>query len=360
MAAHWSRVVNSTIKNYVREREINTLRNRKLTALLQSRGRITFNWSGRSMDWKVKYKRVKPTTFGDGDILQFARKDRYKTAELDWRGYSSTDSMTKSEYLMNRGTEAIIKTYSEIANDLMDDMEDSFGEEFYVDGYLPANAKRIHGIESFLAATNVAGNGVGSPTDTYAGLSCVPGYYGGAWSAPNGLAWPHGKGDTQYDFWSPLVVDYGSTLFSATNTWAANCVDAIALGIIKAQKSKSKKGQLDLILVDDEMYRIYLGKIRGQERIVVNRGQDGGLVSMGFTDVVNQDGVEISWEYGMPNGVGYGLNLDQMELRSQQAQVFVPEGPDYDIATKAWRFSIDFFGNLVCNPKFFIKFAKLT
>jgi hypothetical protein len=42
-------VVNSTIKKYIRQREVNTLRNRKLTALLKKRGRITFGWSGTAM-----------------------------------------------------------------------------------------------------------------------------------------------------------------------------------------------------------------------------------------------------------------------------------------------------------------------
>jgi hypothetical protein len=41
-----------------------------------------------------------------------------------------------------------------------------------------------------------------------------------------------------------------------------------------------------------------------------------------------------------------------------QAQVFVPEGPEFDIASKSWKFSIDFFGNLVFNPKYQIKLMK--
>jgi hypothetical protein len=118
------------------------------------------------------------TPFADGDTLEFSRKERYKTAELDWRGYSATDSMTKGEYLQNRNQEAIIRLYSSIAEDLMDDMEDAFGEEFYLNGYDPANAKRIHGIESFFSATASAGNGAMTPSATYAGLSCVPGGYG--------------------------------------------------------------------------------------------------------------------------------------------------------------------------------------
>jgi hypothetical protein len=362
MGAPWSRVVNSTIKKYIREREINILRNRKLTALLKKKNRISFNWSGIAVDWKIKYKRVRLTPYADGDTLEFSRKDRNKTATLDWRGYSATDSMTKGEFLQNRNTEAIVKLYSEISSDLIDDMEDAFGEEFYINGYAAGNSKRIHGLESFFAATQNVGNGAATPTGTYAGLSCVPGAYGGQWDSGPLPSWPNGRGDAQYDFWSPLVVDYGDTLFdSATHTWANNCVEAISFGIIKSKKSKSAKGQLDLILTDDEMYRQYLKVMRAKERILVERSAEKSpLIALGFSDVINQDGTDVTWEYGIPYGVGYGLNCDMMELRSQQAQVFVPEGPDQDIASKSWRFSVDFFGNAVFNPKFQIKLVNLT
>lgn len=359
MAAQWSRVVNSTIRKYIREREVNILRNRKLSALLKKKGRISFNWSGTEMDWKVKYKRVKMNPFQDGDTLEFSRKDRYKTARLDWRGYSSTDSMTKGEFLQNRNTEAIIKIYSEIASDLVDDCEDAFGEEFYVDGYAAENAKRMHGINSFMQYTVNDGNGAATPTGKFAGLECRPGHYGGVWDPGDLPAWPHGRGDAQYDFWSPLIVDYADELFSASRTWKDACIEAIAFAIIKGKKSKTTKGQLDVIMFDDEMYREYLSQIRGKERIVVERGADKSpLIALGFQDVVNQDGTDLTWEYGLPPGEGYGFNCDQMELRSQQAQVFVPDGPDWDIASKSWRFSVDFFGNCVWNPKFQIKLVK--
>jgi hypothetical protein len=364
MALPWSRVLNSTIKNYIRDREVNVLRNRKLTALLKKRGRFSFNWSGYKMDWKVKYKRVRLTPYADGDVLTFDRKDRYKTAELDWRGYSLTDSMTKGEFLQNRSKEAIIKLYSSISTDLMDDAEEFFGEEFYINGYLPQNAKRICGIETFGGAQANAGNGAATPTGSYAGLSCVPGFYGGTWNPDSLPAWPNGYGDPQYDFWSPIIVDYGDSLFPGTgagnNTWANNCIEAVAFGIIKSKKSKSASGMLDVIFLNDELYRTYLSQARTKERIMVDRGQASGLVQLGFTDVINQDGVDLTWEYGTPSGVGYGFNVDMMEVRSMQAQVFVPEGPDFDIATKSWRFSIDMYGNVAYNPKFFVFFKQIT
>lgn len=371
MAQPWSRILNTTIKNYIRDYEVNILRNRKLLALLEKRGRISYNHDGIAVDWKVQYKRVKPTPFADGDTLEFSRKDRYKTANLDWRGYSMSDSMTKGEFLQNRGQAAIIKLYSGLAENMMSDIEDSFGEELYVNGYDPNNTKRMHGLESFLGATAQTGTGVGIPTSSYAGLSCVPGAFGGSWngglfnSGTTPFGWPHGRGDAQFDFWSPIIVDYGDPIFpggaNPGNTWEANCVEAVSMLIVKGKKSKSKKGMMDLILMDDEMYRVYLKRQRTLQRINVERGQNvSDLVALGFTDVMNQDGVDITSEYGITPNVAYGLNMDQMELRSMQAQLFVPEGPDQDIATKSWRFAVDFFGNLSFNPKFQGALKRIT
>lgn len=357
MAAEWARLANTTIKNYIRTVEDNTLRNRALTALLKKRGRITYNWSGTEMQWPIKYRTFKPNTYAGGDTLTFARKNRWKTASIGWRGYSITDAMEKSEFLQNRGKEAIIGVFSKMGEGLMNDMEEAFGEELYVNGYAAGNEQRIHGIESFMSATLAAGAGVGNPSSTnYAGLSCVLGAYGGAWNG----TWPAGHGDAHYDFWTPLVVDYGNTMFSATPKWKNNCVEAIAFAVIKARRNRSTKGKLDLFLFDDDMYRVYLKDQRTIQQINVNRGQASALVSLGFGDVINQDGIDITSEFGIPAGVGYGFNVDHMEIRSQQGQMFVPEGPSQDIATKSWRLSVDFFGNAVYNPRQMCKLVNLT
>lgn len=353
----WSRSVNTTIKEYIRDVEVNVLRNRKFTALLQKKGRISFNHPGLAMDWKVAYKRVHPTPSADGDILVFDRKDRYKTAVLDWRGYVSTDSMTKGEYLKNRGREAIINVYSTSAENLMSDMEATFGDEFYCDGYAPGNAKRIHGFESFFAsATTSSGSGACLPSRTYAGISTVPGFYGGNWTPGGLVSWPNGYGDEHYDFFSPVIANYNDSLFNATDhTWATNCVEVVSYALIKSRKVKSITGQTDLVLMDDEMYRNYIKTQRTKEQIHVLRGQESALVALGFTDVINQDGADISSEWGIPPLTAYGINVDMVELRSQQASVWIPNGPNFNWGTRSWELSVDFYGNFVCNPRFQFK-----
>jgi hypothetical protein len=375
----WARIVNSTIRDYLREEEINILRNRKTLALMKKRGRISYNHSGTAVDWKVRYRRAPLVGFADGDTVTFARQDRDKTAAIDWRGYSASDAMTKGEFLQNRKASAIIKLFDSRTKILVEDVEEQFSEQIWVDGSLPANAKAMHGIETFLNyGTVTAGNAFLLPTAVYGGINCAPGAYGGSWSASGNLQWPHGKGDqatgATYDFWSPLILDVGDTTYwGASATWGGatnpTCVEAVALMIIKSKKSPSKKGTLDLFMLNDSAYQQYIKQLRALQRIVVN-GQISELIGLGFDDVVQQDGgKDVTWEYGLPtsaqlnNGVGvigYALNLDQVELLSQQDQIFVPEGPSFDDATKMWRWSVDFFGNLKWNPKYQGKLFNAT
>ncbi len=353
----WSRLVNTTINKYVRDVEVNILRNRKLLALMQQKGRIVYGLSGLLRDWKVRYKRAPMAGYADSDTLTFARRDRWKTAQLDWRGYAATDAMTKLERLKNKSTEAIVKIYSEIGANLMDDMDDQFGDELYIDGNASGNSKRIHGVQSFLNYSGVQTNGyVASPNATYAGISTILGNYGGNWSTSGGnVTWPTGTGDAHYDFWSPLIVSYTNASWSAaTKTWPNTCREALRYGIVKGRKNKGKKGMLDLILLNDELYRQFENMLDGEERLNVKRGdKKDGLYALGFADTLNFEGCDISYEYGVPNAFGFGFCTECMELDSLQPQLFVPEGPDFDIASQSWRFSIDFFGNLICNPRYF-------
>lgn len=376
--AEWSRVVNTTIHKYIREVEVNVLRNRKLLALMKSRGRISMNNSGDLMDWKVRYKRAPMQGFADSDTLTFSRRDRWKTAQLEYRGYAATDSMTKLERLKNKNVEAIVKIYSEIASNLMDDMDDQFGDELYIDGNATGNSKRIHGIESFLGAGSTGTKQpVVAPSDSYAGLNTDLGNYGGSWSSTGSTAntttgdWPTGTGDAHFDFWSPLIIDYtsaitnsttnGTTGWSAsTKTWANTCREAMRYGIIKGRKNKTKKGMLDLILLNDELFRLFEEKVETNERVLIQSGDPLRLYQLGFTDTINFEGVDVSYEYGVPTNKGYGWSMDNVELCSLQPSLFVPEGPDLDIATQSYRFSIDFFGNAKFQPRNFAKWTNAS
>lgn len=363
--AEWIGILNTTIKQYIREVEQNILRNRKVLALMRKKGRIQLNaGGGYKFNWRVRYKRHSMQGYADSDTLTFPAQDLWKEAELDWRGYAMTDSVTKKQKLMNRGKEAIVNRYTELTEIMMDDMEENFCDEMYIDGNLAQNSKKVHGIESFMGTTGsaITGTPVMNPSDSYAGLNTDLGSYGGSWTG----TWPReGTGPTQYDFWSPLILDSTSTLAAAsggwsssTKTYAANVLQILRYLFIHTKKNKSMNGQMDVYTSDTEMYRVFLEALSAKEQIWIERGtRKDGLLSMGYTDVVNFDGVDVTYEYGIPAGTAYGWNTMEMQLKSMQDRLFVMEDIDYDIVSKSDLFSIDFFGNYRYNPRYFGKVA---
>ncbi len=361
----FNRVLQTTIQDYLLGAEDNVIRNRKLLSLMKSKGRISFGHSGTAMNWGIRYKRRDIDGYADGDTLQFSRSDNYKRAELPWRGYTMNDMVTKKEKLMNRGKPALIKYVSELVDNMMEDFTDRFHKQLYVDGTASGNSKKIHGYDSFTTGAQQSGNYVATPNTTYAGLVTNLGNYGGSWTG----TWPVGSGDAEYDFFAPLLVDYTNTAWiAATKTWPNTCHEALRFAIIKAKKNDSMKGMLDIILLDGELFRQWEALLDTKERVMVAPGGAGSkptLRNLGFGDVQDFEGTEISWEFGVPadasgNPQGYAFNVDEMELCSLQDRLFVSEGPFYDEASLSDRFAIHMFGNMKFNPRYFAKLAKYT
>jgi len=351
-----ARALNSTISKYLRKEEVNVLRRRKLTTALKARGRIVYNDSGTDLVWRVRYKRAPLVPYGIGQTNTFSQRNKRKTATLPWRSYIVTDSMTKGERLQNRGQEAIVKIYANIVKELVEDIADHFAEELYVDGNAAGNEQKIHGLESFFGTSGPASTGyIGTPSDTYAGHSTALGSAGGSWTGN----WPDGYGDAQYDWWSPLIVDYTDASWTAsTDTWANNAEEAMRFGIINCARNDS---QVDMVLLEKNLYRQFLDALSDRQRFNIDRRDtEDPNYSLGFSDYVMFDGVRVTWEHGLPSGVGYGISLDAMDLRSLQSQLFDNNNEDFDIASMSHRFAVDFYGNLRCNPRAFFKLVSLT
>ncbi len=364
----FNRVLQTTIAEYMLGAEDNVIRNRKILALMKAKGRITYNHSGTNMDWGIRWKRRPITGYADGDTVNFQRSDTFKRANLPWRGYVMNDLVTDKEKLMNRDRPALIKYISELVENMSEDMTDRYHRQLYQDGNASGNGKFIHGLDSFLAATQQSGNYVGVNSSTnYGGLSCVLGNYGGSWTG----TWPVGEGDAEYDFWSSVIVDYTNTGWGySPDTWVNTCHDALRFGIIKSKRNDSQKGLIDIVMLDGELYRQWEKLLDTKERVFVQIPGDAlgarpTLRNLGFGDTQAFEGAEITWEFGVPadasgNPQGYGLNIDEMELCCLDDRIFKSLGPFYDEASMADRYMIRQFGNLKCNPRYFAKWVQLT
>lgn len=372
----FSRVVATTIAKYVKGYEDETLRNRKVFAMLQKKGRIKYNMSGSSVEWRVRYRKPDMVVNNGEQNVTFAREDQFKVASLTYQGYLTSDQITKREELMNRGNEAIIKYYEEIVPLLLDALSDQMAQEIYTDDSAAGNTGRMGGIESFMGATQTinitsgaaraanAADTVGYPNDTYAGLSTVLGNYSGAWDTQSAISstWPAGRGDYDYDFYSPVIVNYTSSAFlGSAQTWAQQCVTSIRYGLTHCRRNASANGGIDMIVLNSDLYRQLLDKYDSKEQLTVMSGNNTGLWSVGFRDLINLEGCDVTSEFGVPGAVGYGFNINQMSFLSMQDRIFVPAGPYEDETTRTKRFLVDVIGQFqFMSPRNFLKLMTLA
>lgn len=366
----FSRTAATTLAKHIREVEEVMLRNYQMGALLEAAGRVNYNNSGEGFDWPVQY-RLHNVEGNTGETQRnFTRRNLWKTANMEYRGYQATDSMYYREFRSNKGPEGVVKVFENFVERLETSITQVLGSEYYVDGSASGNESSWHGIESLFSVNGTlniasgaqrtanAADQVGYPNDTYAGLSTALGNYGG--ENESGLYWPNGIADPEFDFWSPLVVNYTSSAFGGTSdTFAKQGDEAMRYAIIHAQRNTSKDGQITNIFLDRSLYMDLLNLIDDKERIQIS--SEHSLRALGFKNVLNFDGIEVSWEAAVPAGVGYGVNYDCMELKSMDSSLLRSEGPEYDIHSQSFNAVVSTLSNLkFSSPRNFFKLAALA
>lgn len=341
------RIAKSTLKDYLRDEEINILKDQKFTAMLLQKKRITYGHSGRALNWPVRAARNGLTPYSDAQAASFVRLNREQRAEVPWRGYILSEAVTELERLTNRGREALVDYVSRLGEFMRDDLKYGFNAELYIDGTTSTNADRMMGLQSCLGDSGAAQ--YPSPDSTYAGLSTVLGNYGGALLSGS---WPVGKFDPLYYFWSPIIADYTNSAWGAsTNNWANNCIEVIRALIVHQRNLKGAQGSIDTFFMDPSMFISLKDALAAKERVLVERdGQNSGLVKAGFLDILNLDGVDLASEADCPINYTYGINFEALELCSMYDQLFDMTDMQ-DINTLSQKFVAGFWGNMKLNPR---------
>lgn len=368
----WARTIGTTLVTHLKEEELTTFRKFKVFAALEANGKVAMNQGGRGFDWQVRY-RNQPVTSNNGESPRvFARHNLWQRAYLPYRGYTVTDMVTKREMLENRGAQALIDVAGKMASRLQESMQEHLSKEIYIDGNKAGNENRWHGLESIfgVAQTGGANDTVNVtdgtrrtggnaadpflwPSDEYAGLRTDLGNIAG--SQLEAGSWPYVAVDPEYDYYSPIICNYTSTYFGgATATWKDQCIEAIREAVNHAKRNDTRENQIDMILLDRRLYIQFLNRLDARERAIVSKSN--GLRSYGFGDVVEIDGIEVSTEYAIPSGVGYGLSIGNMEMKCMESQLMVAEGPYYNEELQAHRFAVSVLANIkMKSPRNFVK-----
>jgi hypothetical protein len=372
----WARSAATTLAQHVRDEEQAWMRSFSIGALIEANGQILYNQSGRGFDWPVRYRRHNLEGNTGETSRNFVRRNLWQNPYLEFRGYQAVDSITEKELQENRGDEAIVRLWDNFTSRLEESVKQGLAPEFFVDGNATGNTERWHGFESFMGWTqtvtiSTAGatartandaDLVAYPNDTYAGLSTVLGNYGG--EGDSAQSWPQGQADPEFDFWSPLIFAYNSTATNyptAGDTFATQGDEVLRLANIHCQRNSMPGGQMSTVILDRGKYAEFLNVIDGKEQINVNRGQPSELVSLGFRNVVEFDGLEVTWDTAMPANVGYGLNWKNIELRCMYDSIFKSEGPYYDEFTQRYNVAVKSLSNLkFSSPRNFVKLVDST
>lgn len=372
----WARSIGTTLTLHLREEEQTTFRKFKVFAALQANGNVAMNQGGRGFDWQVRYRNIPVNSYDGASPRVFARHNLWMRANLPYRGYSVQDQITKREMLENRGQAQLIDVAGKMAKRLQESMEEHLAKEVFIDGGAPGNDQRWHGLESMFSVIGGDGNAktvnvadgtirnanaadpFGAPNDEYAGIKCGLGAYAGSQLAAG--SWPRVQADPEYDFWSPIVCNYTSTAFGgATATWKDQCIEAIRESVNHAKRNDTRENQIDMILLDRNMYVQFLNRLDSRERAIVSK--TNGLKSYGFGDVVEIDGIETASDYACPAGVGYALSIGNMEMKVMTGQLLEAEGPYFNEELSAYRYSVSCLANIkMKSPRNFVKFQALA
>lgn len=372
----WARTIGTTLVNHLKEEELTTFRKFKVFAALEANGKVAMNQGGRGFDWQVRFKN-QPVTSNNGESPRiFARHNLWQRANLPYRGYSVTDQVTKREMLENRGAQALVDVAGKMASRLQESMEQHLASEVYTDGNATGNENRFHGLESIFGydgtinvqtgakRTANAADPYAFPSDVYAGLNTDLGYLAGSLKpispTPTNNSWPLVPADPEYDYYSPIICNYKSTYFGgATATWKDQCIEAIRDAVNHAKRNDTRENQIDMILLDRSLYIQFLNRLDARERAIVSKSN--GLRSYGFGDVVELDGIEVSTEYAVPPGIGYGLSIGNLELKCMEGQLMTAEGPFYNEELQSHRYAVSVLANIkMKSPRNFVKWAPIA
>ncbi|MHC4250996.1 MAG: phage major capsid protein [Planctomycetota bacterium] len=336
--AEFLRVLRTSIAKYVKGAANETIQNSPLLAMLQKRGRMIFNDSGKTLDWQIKTKQRALTPRTDMEQIQFARQNLYENATLPWRGYVMQDAISQKERYMVRGKEALVQIWPNKMRSMMEDARDRMNIEVYVDGNASGNEEKIHGLESIFGGTGTTTTEYATSSESYAGLS--PAAVHGTESATS----PY----------SPQLVQETYTGFG---TWASNPTK-VSRSLISACRIKNgKMGSPDVLITTESRYNEFKNALASEERYIIAEQVIEGLKA-GFRGLA-YDGVDVIWDFDCPSARTYCLNLDQIEFRCLSPDLFYSR-TEYSIEQDAYLWSVMHWGNMRINPRYQGKAADFS
>lgn len=331
-------------------------------AMVQQKGNMEMNCGGLAIEWPVRYRRRSITAGSSPLQVYYPEFNRLLKAEVPYRVYNLGEGLTKfTELAIKNDPNSYIGNALDTAmkwttEDFMKDL----AYRVYVDG-AATGSYDIYGFESLFGASAVASDArVGTPTGSYAGVTCTLGTYGGSWTAETDEAWPTGSGSDNYGFWAPLEIDTTNTKWSdSTKTFAKNWQEQVSWAIAMMESRNDESP--DSVLLTPHMWQQARNNVLNNQRFELTTNKDkieAGIKAMTLEGIdFITDGRIVD---GAGTGVGYLVTFSKIRVCCMGSQL-VETDRDFDLTTKNRQWHLDSHLNMAFeSPCYFGKFVAIS
>lgn len=288
MVPNLSEIVTTTIENRSKSVADNVSKSHVLLDRLQKRGKVKPINGGRRIIQEIEF--AENGTFGwysGYDALNISPQEVFSAAEFDWKQCAVAVSISGLEQLMNSGDEQFIDLLENRMSNAERSMKNQMGLAVYGDG-TAAGGKAIGGLALLVADANTVGT-VGNI---------------------NRANW---------SFWRnqsfSSVADYGA---AATTANILSYMGRTWLTLVRGNEKP------DLILADNNYYRLYWESLLPQQRFMSPGMAEAGFESLRYqsADVVFDGGIG----GGCPANHMFFLNTEYIYLRPHSKRQYVALG----------------------------------
>lgn len=360
----WAIELNQALPRMNKEVIDATIQRRLWLSMAQARGNVKTGVDGSfASKTPIDYKAVPVATFSESSKPNYAPRDYIRWTENGWKGFMATDAMAYAEYLkIGKSKEAVLNRYNRIIPKLYRGLMDFLGLQIYANSNASGHEDDFDGLETACGAgTCTAADLIAAPSGTYQGLSTTVAQ-SGTWSSdlttpPNAsLAtdWPDGSGSPDYPYRSPKLVNYSSNNWgTGLTTWEANCQRAIRRSAtwLKSTAGGDGNGRSLLGMFSSELLDGFKNSLTASKMTLSPHKEAEDL---GFSDVLNFEGVAAQSEYGCPAGTGYIQDMDDVILEFLTSEMIEQHGPwqESDLVYKWCALTL---GNMKADPRRLVK-----
>lgn len=310
-----SEIVTTTLRNRSGRLADNVTQNNALLMRLRSRDKVRPVSGGRTIVQEIEYAENSTYKRYSGyELLDIAPSDVFTAAEYNYAQAACAVSISGLEELQNAGENQVIDLLESRIGNAERTIMNNISVDCYSDGTADGG-KQIGGLQALIDSTPATG--------TVGGIDAA------TWS-----------------FWRNIAFD--ATTDGGAAATSANIQSYMNRVYLQLCRGPDKP---DLIVADNNYYRLYLESLQAIQRIQSDEMAQAGFESLKYmgADVVLDGG----FGGGAPTNSMYFLNCDYLYFRPHRNRNFVPIGDErFAVNQDAMVQLIGFAGNLTTSGRF--------